>query len=536
MGDDTFMIFVIGSGPAAASCATALASRGIKPIILDAGIELEAESTRNIEAYLKNGDPMSLKSMKSGMTADTKGIPLKLSFGSDFPYREASKRLLITENTSGAVPSFALGGLSNVWGAAMLPYRDADITDWPFSASSLAPHYRAVAQLAKMTASSTGTMDDVFPSFLDSPGALDLNSQGKSLWKDLEISRAALREHGFLYGRGRVAVRTTRGATGGCDYKGLCMYGCPEGHIYNSRDTIRQLDHEGKVDYRKNIVVNKILETANGIEIECSDRVTGAVLRFTGSKVFLAAGVIPSARILMQSMNLEGRKIVMKDSQYFLFPLLRLKGEPGVAKEASNTLSQIFIELVEGSGLDRSSHLQVYGYNEMIGQALRSTLGIAGRLLPSLPLFLEERLLIVQGYLHSDLSGTIEAWLENGQVGDSPMHLRAVKNPVTRRHIGQVLRKVMLQAHRLKALPLFPMLQVAPPGRGFHTGGTFPMSNHPQDLQTDIWGRPVGFKNLHVVDSSVLPSIPATTITFSVMANAHRIASECELSVTSSRP
>jgi choline dehydrogenase-like flavoprotein len=273
MGDDTFMIFVIGSGPAAASCATALASRGIKPVILDAGIELEAESTRNIEAYLKNGDPMSLKSMKSGMTADTKGIPLKLSFGSDFPYREASKRLLITENTSGAVPSFALGGLSNVWGAAMLPYRDADITDWPFSASSLAPHYRAVAQLAKMTASSTGTMDDVFPSFLDSPGALDLNSQGKSLWKDLEISRAALREHGFLYGRGRVAVRTTSGATGGCDYKGLCMYGCPEGHIYNSRDTIRQLAHEGKVDYRKNIVVNKILETANGIEIECSDRV-----------------------------------------------------------------------------------------------------------------------------------------------------------------------------------------------------------------------------------------------------------------------
>jgi choline dehydrogenase-like flavoprotein len=28
------------------------------------------------------------------------------------------------------------------------------------------------------------------------------------------------------------------------------------------------------------------------------------------------------------------------------------------------------------------------------------------------------------------------------------------------------------------------------------------------------------------VDASVLPTVPATTITFSVMANAHRIASQ----------
>ena len=190
---------------------------------------------------------------------------------------------------------------------------------------------------------------------------------------------------------------------------------------------------------------------------------------------------------------------------------------------------------MEGSGLDRSSHLQVYGYNEMIGEALRSTLGSAGRMLPFLSSFLAERLLIVQGYLHSDLSGTIEAWLEEDPMGVATMHLRALKNQDTRRQINRVLRKVMLQAHRLKAVPLFPMLQVASPGRGFHTGSTFPMRHQPEGLESDIWGRPMGFKNLHVVDSSVLPSIPATTITFSVMANAHRIASRCELAAVSSQ-
>jgi len=67
------------------------------------------------------------------------------------------------------------------------------------------------------------------------------------------------------------------------------------------------------------------------------------------------------------------------------------------------------------------------------------------------------------------------------------------------------------------------MLQMAEPGRGFHNGASFPMRKDPAELETDILGRPRGWSRLHVVDASSLPSVPATTITFSVMANAHRI-------------
>ena len=70
-------------------------------------------------------------------------------------------------------------------------------------------------------------------------------------------------------------------------------------------------------------------------------------------------------------------------------------------------------------------------------------------------------------------------------------------------------------------MPLFT--QRTRPGRGFHFGGTLPMSSNPKDFESDLFGRPMGLKRVHVVDSSVLPSIPATTITFSTMANAHRI-------------
>jgi hypothetical protein len=71
------------------------------------------------------------------------------------------------------------------------------------------------------------------------------------------------------------------------------------------------------------------------------------------------------------------------------------------------------------------------------------------------------------------------------------------------------------------------MATIAHPGRGFHTGGSFPMeAGAPGATQSDMLGRPGGFTRVHAVDSTVFPSVPATTITFTVMANAHRIGTE----------
>jgi choline dehydrogenase-like flavoprotein len=69
------------------------------------------------------------------------------------------------------------------------------------------------------------------------------------------------------------------------------------------------------------------------------------------------------------------------------------------------------------------------------------------------------------------------------------------------------------------------MVQIAEPGRGFHSGGSFPMRKNPGPFETDILGRPHGFQRVHAVDATVFPTIPATTITLSAMANAHRIGS-----------
>jgi len=52
------------------------------------------------------------------------------------------------------------------------------------------------------------------------------------------------------------------------------------------------------------------------------------------------------------------------------------------------------------------------------------------------------------------------------------------------------------------------------------------MRERPRDFESDALGRPRGLSRVHVVDAAVFPTIPATTITYTAMANAHRIASQ----------
>jgi len=62
-------------------------------------------------------------------------------------------------------------------------------------------------------------------------------------------------------------------------------------------------------------------------------------------------------------------------------------------------------------------------------------------------------------------------------------------------------------------------------GSGFHFAGSLPMNNRAGQFETDTHGRLWNCKRVHVIDGSVLPSLPAKNLTLTIMANAARIAS-----------
>jgi choline dehydrogenase-like flavoprotein len=169
-------------------------------------------------------------------------------------------------------------------------------------------------------------------------------------------------------------------------------------------------------------------------------------------------------------------------------------------------------------------HVQVYSYNDLIGRTVSGAMGPLANWLPFLPREMEGRLLLMQGFIHSAESSHILATLRKNPADDKDtLRLQAEVNPGTKAVVRRIVRKLLGQARRLGAVPLPMLLQMGKPGRSFHAGGSFPMRANPGAFESDTCGRPTGLRRVHAVDATVLPSVPATTITLTVMANAHRI-------------
>ncbi len=518
---------VVGSGPAGVACASALLDQGVTVLMLDTGLALDAQRSAMVRALAvtppADWSRAQLATLKGALPADATGIPLKLSWGSDFPYRNTTSTIPWSADGVATQPSLALGGLSNVWGAAMLPCRDDEIARWPVNAADLADHYRAAIALTGLAARHDD-LESLFPLHSDAPETLATSRQGSALLNRLQEHAPALRAQGWTVGHARLAVRARDSARGpGCQYCGLCMHGCPWGCIYNSADTVRRMLENPRFSYRGNTIVRQVEEHGASVVVRAVQQDNDTPLTVDVSRVYLAGGVIPTAQIVLRSQQAFGRPLTLRDSQYFLVPLLLGRATPDVRAEALYTLSQAFIELKHARLGPRSVHLQVYGYSEVVGDAARQSLGPLGRW----SRHLEDRLMVVQGYLHSDESSAIEMTLQRDTTSRSGdrLTLTAKINARTRATVGRVVRELLRRNRALGGFVIPPLLQFAQPGRGFHSGGSLPMQRQRASDTSDTLGRPDPWQRVHVVDASVLPDIPATTITLTVMANAHRIAS-----------
>ncbi|HEY8864985.1 MAG TPA: GMC oxidoreductase [Candidatus Dormibacteraeota bacterium] len=524
------MICVIGSGPAGVACASALLERGAQVTMLDAGLELEPDRRRRLvdlqSVASTSWDEASLSLLREGVEVSTGGIPLKLAYGSQFPYRDPIDQPMATDGVH-AKPSFARGGLSNVWGASVLPYRAEDMSEWPITIEDLAPHYRAALKLMPFSARHDD-LEELFPLHHDQPGMLASSNQAAELLSDLEMNKDALAAHGVSFGASRLALQAeVFHGKPGCVYCGKCLYGCPYELIYNSSQSLHQLSANRSFTYRSGAIVEQLKETGSQVEITGRAALGRDSFRMRADKVFVACGVVSTARIMLTSLEAYDQSIQAIDNCYFLLPLLRYRSRPNAPEEPLYTLAQVFIEVLDKAVGPQTAHLQVYTYNELFGKEVQRMLGPLDRLLPdALRRSLLGRLLLIQGYLHSDLSGGIRITLRRASHNrPATLELAALKNARTHPALAALRRRLWAERSSMRAIPLSPAMRVGEPGRGFHTGGTFPMRRSPGAFEADLLGRPTGFSRVHLVDASVFPSLPATTITLSVMANAHRIGS-----------
>lgn len=522
------MIAVIGSGPAGVAATTALVARGQDVVLFDAGVQLEADRQAQIDTLATRPSEQwpeeTLETLRNASRVGVGGVPEKLTYGSNFPYQDVERLMPFENHGCDTRPTLARGGFSTVWGSCVLPYAEEDLNDWPISTQDLAPHYRAVTQFMPLSAAADDLAAE-FPLYSDAPRPLRPSEQAQALIRDLARSRGRLSQQGIRFGWSRLAVRADADSgRPGCAYCGLCMHGCPYGLIYDASATLTQRISEGRTEYRPGLLVERLEEHSGSVTLELREMATGSRTRVEADRVYVACGPIATTRLILSSLDCYDRPVTLRDSQYFLLPWLRSRGGLRPREESLHTLCQIFLELRDPRIEAHNIHLQVYSYNDLYARLFDHLLGPLRHVAQPAVDALLARMLLIQGYLHSDASPSILATLERR--GETPvLRLNEQRNPRTRPAIRRLIGRLFRLAPALHAAPVFPALNVAPAGRGYHSGGSFPMRDEPGELECDVLGRPQGLDRIHLVDSSTFPTIPSTTITFTVMANAHRIGS-----------
>jgi choline dehydrogenase-like flavoprotein len=510
-------IAIIGSGLAAVSAAKALIQLGFKPTVFDVGKTLDTEREHYTEtmAQLSPADwTHEQRRYISNNDSLRNAVPQKHNFGSNYVY-DTNHRGLTLQADGGLAPptTFAYGGFSEAWGAAILPPHHGDIQDWSLGGDALTPYYAKALQGISVSA----VADDLHADFpMDGSKFCPLTLTSGNARMLAKFRTALPAQSGrVVYGQARLLVDAAQ-----CRYCGECMSGCVYHSIYTASADITRLRAAGNVSYQPGVFVDSVQDTEHGVHIRVFDH-NKHEQTYQFDKVFIAAGAVNSTRIVMRSRQLIDQPTRLLTTNAFLMSFFAFKKQEFSWPDI-NTQPGIFLEYKSPHDEYKHwTHAQLSTPNDMIVRLLRYDAG--HKLLRTFKRMALERLYVGLCNMHSDYSGHYRLSLRND--GSLQSQWCATKDNYqhaykSAQHLSTLMRKAGYYSH---ARFMYKPKQHF----GYHVGGSMPMRRQPAaPFDTDTLGRPQGMPHTHVIDSSVFPSLPGTTLGLAIMANAWRIATE----------
>lgn len=525
-------IIVAGSGLTGAQVCQTLLEGGANILLLDAGIGQEDKfkgmyPDKDFVDIRKNSDDQR----RLFLGDDFEGIPwgemktgAQLTPPRKYMVRGIDKWLKMLSDSFFPFESLAYGGLGNGWGAGCYVFSEAEFTKMGYQRSEFMDAYQAVASRIGVTQGTDGAIPYTSCELSDLLPPIDIEDSMNGILKKYKGKKQSLNKAGFYLGKPSLAITTKEvGDRKAFAYKDMEFWHDQDKSVYRPWITIDKL--EEKPGFRK--VFGKVIlsfkEEEGIVHIGTKDITTGEVQVFKTKKLVMCTGVLSTARIVMRSFPTAERLPILCNP-YMYVPMLnwrRLGSVPPARKSGMGQLVMFYDTLKDNSDVSMAAF---FTYRSLM----------LFRLVKEAPLNFSDARALMQ-YL---ISGMVIAGMHHSEAFGENKYLELV--PDSASLTGDAMKAVYhLSAEEQKAvdkkdkeffkafmkLGCIPIRKVNPGhGSSIHYAGTLPVSETEKPLSTAPDGLLYGTKNVFIADGSSFKFLPAKGISFTLMANAHRVA------------
>jgi choline dehydrogenase-like flavoprotein len=524
-------VIVVGSGPSAVNAAYPLVEAGLRVTMLDVG---NRDTTYDVPegafTELRRTDVQQhrylLGESFEGIALGHANAGAQLTPPRQYIQRDVDRLLPVVSGSFFPLQSLAEGGLGAGWGAGSPQFCDADLDGFPIRLADLRPHYEAVAARIGIS----GAHDDLEP-FLGELDAMQpavaIDSNGESILRRYEKKRAAANRAGLYIGHPRLAMlsRPLRGRSP-TRYWDMDFWSDAGKSIYRPRWTVDELRGFANFTFVGRRLVQSFEERPDG-DVIVRARVldTEQLVETRGRAVILAAGTLGTARIVLRSYALYGRRIPLVCNPHTYVAMLNANSLGKDARDARHSMAQLCVVHAPDGPTRPFTVGHVYSYRSLLLFRLmkysplpfREGLDILRLLSPSFTV------LILQ---HEDRPSP-EKYCSLARAtdgGEDRLEVEYALSAADRARHDAVESTVLRNLLRLRCITLRTMHEGN--AASTHFAGTFPMTaigGDRDDLTTDRNGRLRRARNVYIGDGSVFPSLPSKGLTFTMMANADRI-------------
>ena len=410
--------------------------------------------------------------------------------------------------------SYAQGGLANAWGAQLYRFNDYDLKEFPISASDLEPYYDELTKLIGIC----GQDDDLTPFYGSTKGLLpplQLCTLGADLFKKYTKQKKYFHQKKIYIGRPRLGILSIDYCNRKkCDYSNLDFFQPQLPYLYTPSVTLHELIAQKKLNYKPGYLVENYKELNGKVIVEAKNIDTGRKEVFESKKLILAAGTFGTAKIVLNSNEDFQAKLPLMDNALSYIPFLNFF-RMGSRQEKCSLYTQLNL-CYTGNLCD-----------ELVMGTFYAITGILhSDILFDMPLAVKSNIIVSRYALPAII--VLNLWYPAKKRETNYVELSRSGNlhiNYKPEVIGDVERYLIRQFIKIGYFSTPFLCKYPMPGNGFHYAGTIPMRLKPTGkYETDSYGLLYGSKRVHVVDGSNFPSLPAKNLSFTIMANAMRIA------------